>query len=178
MALDHTDRHNELPYSPPAHLDPSSIVLLTNPSNQLHNLELTLRGLSEDSTGATRIICDPLLNEEGINRILGIVKSVVSQVTILSNLDKNGISVIMDLLSDTLAKDLMINRLKYQIESPTARDVIFFESLSNAFICLRRSYEGDDKRFWKGSVMEYVQKFDGTGDNKRSLFGKVLGGNI
>jgi len=136
----------------------SSILLLTNPNTELHKMEMTFRNGKLGKNGQIVPIGEPLMNESGISSVIGVVQSIVSQVTVLSNLEMSEIKVQMEFLAETLAKDLMINRKAYDIVSATARDKIYFTALSTAFITMKRAYEEGDKRFWKGSVQEITTK--------------------
>lgn len=142
------------PYMSPMHNYAGSIVMLTNPENDLHKLELTFRSLKEGARGELIETGEPLMNELGVSSVMGIIQSIVSQVTIMSNFTKNEIPMLMDFLGDTLARDLMMNRVTYDIKSPAARDKIYFTALSSSFICMKRAYEEGEKRFWKGSQQE------------------------
>lgn len=167
----------------------SSIVFLTNPENELFKMELTFRGLAiNDKTGEPYKVGEPLMNEQGIKSVLGLVQSIVNQVTIFGNLSKNEIPLIMMELSDTLDRDLMVNKINYAIGktiitkdgrqvvyyNPSVRDRIAFMVTSQAFICLSRAKEGDDKRFWKGAVQEIQTTYK---DERQSggLMNKLLG---
>jgi hypothetical protein len=138
----------------------SSIITLTNPEDQLYRMELTLRNMIADSNGKPQSYGTPLLNEIGIRSVVGQTQSIVSQITIMSNLDDKHIVALIDFLGDTLAKDLMLNRTRYEIANPSVRDRIYFTCLTNAFICMRRAFEEGDKRFWKGSVQEIKTTVD------------------
>lgn len=155
-----SEQYQQTPYSSPMDRFGSSILLLTNPANELYKLELTLRSKKETQEGNVVEIGPPLLNDKGISSILGICQSLINQVTIMSNLTKTEVSGLMDFLGDTLARDLMMNKEDYGIESNTTRDRIYFSVLSSAFITLKRAYEEGDKRFWKGSVHEIQTRVD------------------
>jgi len=157
-----------IPYHTPMHLQGSNIILMTNPQSELYKLELTYRGMMEDENGNLVKIDKPLMNKSGINKVLGVVRSVVNQVTIMSNIEKDIIPQLMNYLSDTLCKDLMMNRVNYEIGKsiyiengeekvrydPSARDKVFFTAVNIAYYTMLRGKEGDDKRFWKGQVFE------------------------
>src|SRR3990167_4218791 len=150
-------------YQSPMYQYGSSMIILTNPEDEMFKLELSLRGLIQDREGKLQKLGQPLLNEQGIAIILGQVQSIVNRVTVMSNLEKTHIPCLIDFLADTLCKDLMINRRYYDIENLAARDKIFFMVLTTAFICMRRAFEGDDKKFWKGSVQEIRSSIETTG---------------
>jgi len=162
------------PYASPLHNFGSSIIVMTNPDDELYKMELTFRSMNLDTDGKPKQIGDPLMNDLGINSIIGIVQSVVNRVTVMSNLNKQEIPCLMDFLGDTLAKDLMMNRLKYDIRTLTARDKIFFTSLTAAFVTMKRAYEEGEKRFWKGSQQEITTRVE-SNNQKKSLMGSIMG---
>lgn len=163
------------PYSSPMHNFSGSILLLTNPDNELFKLELSLRNMVLDREGSPKSGGKPLLNDEGIMSVLGQVQAIVNQVTVMSNLEPAEIPKLVDFLADTLARDLMVNRQHYGIENAAARDKIYFMSLTSAFICMKRANEEGERRFWKGSQQEITTRVDGLGGNRKGVLGKLLG---
>lgn len=158
------DEGMQIPFMNPMQEFGSSILHLTNPHSELLKLENTYRGVIETRDGKLIDTQQPLMNDYGINNVLGSVRSIVNQVTIMGSLEKNDIMVLMDFLGDTLARDLMVNRKAYKINSYAARDKIYFTALTTAFITMTRAKEGSgvlsDKHFWRGSVQELHTKVD------------------
>ena len=142
------------PYASPMHNFAGSIILLTNPDNELHKLELTFRNIVLDKKGNPSPVGTPLMNDEGVRSVIGQVQAIVSQVTVMSNLDDNVRDSLRDFLADTIAKDLMLNRAKYEIENSSARDRIFMEAISMAIITMNRAANEGERKFWKGSQQE------------------------
>ncbi len=163
------------PYSSPIHAFGSSIVTLTNPENSLYQMELSLRSMVLDDDGVPQSVGDPLLNLVGINSVIGLVRSIVSQVAIMSNFSKDDVPVLLHFLADTLARDLMVSRKVYGIVSPTVRDKVFFTVLTSAFVVLKRGLDEGDRRFWKGSQQEIVSRVETQGSGGKGWFGKALG---
>jgi hypothetical protein len=161
------------PYQSPIHAYAGSILLLTNPENELFKLELTLRGMAEVK-GQTLVVGSPLLNDEGVRSVLGQAQALVNRVTVMSNLEDREISALMDFLADTIAKDLMLNRFHYDIRNSSARDRIFYEVLSTTFVCLRRAHGEGERKFWKGSQQEITTNVGGP-QKKQGLLSKALG---
>jgi len=142
------------PYMSPMHQQGTAILLLTNPTNELRKMELFYRGLHEDGDGNLIQVSEPRMNNEGVYSIVGTVQSVVSQVTVMSNIDKKEVPLHMLFLADTLIKDLILNSGKYGITSDAVRDAVLFTATEAAFFTIKRALEEGDKRFWKGSVQE------------------------
>lgn len=154
----------------------SSILELTNPQNELLKMELTFRAMILDKDGNERQIGKPLMNEEGISSVIGQVQSLVNQVTIMSNFKDNDIPMMVEFLGDTLAKDLMMNRIAYKIESTSSRDKIYFSALATTFVTLKRALNNGERGFWKGSQQD-IRQFIETGNKPSGLLGGLFGWN-
>ena len=150
-----------------------SIITLTNPEKVIENAKLTYRSQIEDSDGVVHQNGEPLMNEEGINSVIGQIQTLVNQVTVMSNLNKMEIPMLVEFLGDTLAKDLMMNRIRYDIKSSSSRDKIYFTALTSAFVCMKRAYEEGEKRFWKGSQHEMTTRHEGI--QQSSPLKKLMG---
>jgi len=152
----------------------SSIVSMTNPEDELFKMELTLRGQILDKDGNVKQAGEPLLNEEGINNVIGTVQTLVNRISVMSNFNKYEVPMLIDFLGDTLAVDLMLNRVRYGIKNVAVRNKIFFTVLSTSFVTLKRGFEEGEKRFWKGSQQEITTTVRNAAQGKglfRSLFG-------
>lgn len=165
------------PYASPNQHMSGNIQQMTNPDNEIYKMELALKGKYLDRDGKEIQLSHPLLNKEGISSVIGQVQSVVSQVTIMSNFNEKDIPMMIDFLGDTLARDLMMNRIKYEIIDRSARDKIYFMALSTTFVTMKRALMEGDRRFWKGSQQEITTRIEGMpgGKRKGGLMG-VLGG--
>ena len=161
------------PYASPMYNFGSSIITLTNPEDEVYNLELTMRGLKEVG-GELQSVGAPIMNDQGVARFIGVVQSIVNKIEVMSDMGKDDIPMLMQYLAETLAVDLMYNRGKYKIENGADRNIIFFSALSLTYVCLRRAYEGGDRRFWKGSVQELHTKT--VSDKPRGILSKLWGG--
>lgn len=158
------------PYQSPMYNYAGSIIMLTNPSDLLFQLEQDLRNvIYNENTKEYDPLGDPLLNNEGVSSVLSIVRSRVNQITIMSNLEEKNINALQELLADNLAQDLMINRVKYNIKNPSARTKIMDNTCAYAFICMRRAYNEGDRRFWKGSQQDIRTTVVGEREKKGLL---------
>lgn len=163
------------PYASPMHQYGASIILLTNPENELYRLELTLRNAIADEEGKLQQYGDPLLNDEGIVAVLGMTQTILNQVTIMSNFSKYEIPQLMQFLNDTVARDLMMNRKRYDINDGSARDKIHFSVLTYAFIAMKRAFEQGEKKFWKGSQQDIRTEVVGANSQKRGWLQTAMG---
>ena len=155
----------QMQYQIPQHMSGSNILYLTNPSSELYRFELTLRGQMEDSEGKRVDLGGPLMNEAGINTMLGLLRSVVNQVNIMGNLSDKEIPGLMNFFSDAIIKNLMMNRQAYNL-TEMARDQVFVASTNLAFFTMKRALNEGDRRFFKGSVQEIKSTVDSTVKNR------------
>lgn len=138
----------------PMHQYGSSILFLTNPQDEIFKMEACFRNVTVEDNGNIRPNGPPLMNEEGISAVIGMVQSVVNQNTSMSDLDKNDVERHIGLLYDTLIRDLMIHRNKYGIANQNDRYKIVQQALQTAHITLKRPFNGGERRFLKGTVQE------------------------
>jgi hypothetical protein len=168
-------QQRNMPFTSPANQMGSAITTLTDPTNDIYQIELGLRNMMIDKDGAAQKVGEPLLNDLGISSVLGQVRGVLNTITSMSNLkNKNEVVMMVDFLADTLAKDLMMNKIAYNITNPTARDKIYFMALAPAYMHLNRPLEEGEKRFWKGTVQEIKQTLQ-SNNNQPGFFQKLLG---
>lgn len=164
------------PFANPQQNYGSSIATLTNPENDLYKMELALRNMMLDKEGIPKSVGEPLMNELGISSVMGQVQAIVNQTTIMSNFDRRDeIGILTDYLADTMAKDLMINRIGYGIKSQAARSKIYYISITSAYICLKRALSEGERRFWKGTEQNIRQIIEQPGQNSPGFFQKLLG---
>jgi len=163
------------PYLSPMSTYGGSILTLTNPENELKNMKLTLRSQSVDNNGKITQVGEALLNELGINSVIGMAQTILSRVTIMSDLNKAEIPMLIDFLGDTLAKDLMMNRVNYSIKTSVARDKIYFTVLTSTFICMKRAFESGDRRFWKGSQQDITHRIENSQQRPTSMMNRLFG---
>lgn len=161
-----------IPYAEPMSTYGTSIQQLTNPHNELEKLELALKCQRVGSKNQIIQYAPPLMNDEGINSVISQVHSIVNQVTVMSNIEENHISTLMLKFSDELIKDLMVSVYQYNIDvahKNAIRTKILGLAQNFAFLCLRRAWKGDDKRFWKGSQQEFRTIIQNEGSKKGIL---------
>lgn len=141
------------------------MLQLTNPDTEIYKMEMTFRSCIELKNGEIKQIGEPLMNEQGIASIIGQVQAIVNQVTILSSFEKRDIAMLMNFLSDTLAKDLMMNRKVYKMSEVT-RQKVYFIALSISFSCMKRALNNGERGFWKNSQREFKTTVEGTSQQR------------
>lgn len=153
-----SEQQEEMNYNTPMQQYGSNIIKLTNPEPLILQMELTYRGQVKNESGKIIQVGDPLMNEEGINSITGQVRSLVNQVAIMSDLDDYKLSELVIGISDIIIKDLMVNRVKYDIKIPVARDRILNIATTTCFLSARRAWKGGERSFWKNSTMDVTHR--------------------
>ena len=161
-------------YQSPMNQYGSSILTLTNPEDELYKMELSFKGIILDKEGNPQKKGYPLMNEKGITSVIGQVQIIFNRVTIMSNFTKYDVPILLNFLGDSLAKDLMMNRKNYEINSTADRDKIYFAVLSSSSICLKRGFEEGDRWFWKGSTQEITTTVVG-GQQKQGMLSSLMG---
>jgi hypothetical protein len=164
------------PYITPMQNYAGNINTLTNPSDDLYEIELKLKGLSDNGKGEIKQIGDRLVNDIGVNEILTCARGAISQVTIMGNLEQKDIDIIRDYLADELVKLLMINRIRYGMIYPeSTRDLIYDTIIIKAVITMKRSLQEGERRFWKGSQQEIRMTNDNKQSSQQGGFSKLMG---
>lgn len=132
-----------------------AIIMLTNSDSILYKLELVYRCAAVDENGDLKPVGKSLMNDLGINNLIGMLASIGNSNTFFSNLENaNEVFILIDFLADTLAKDLMINRTRYGIEDFGTRDKIYYITLNYAYLALKRAYKQGERIFWGKSLHE------------------------
>src|SRR3990167_11402050 len=106
-------------YSSPMAAFSQSILELTDPKNILTALDYMLRQAKYNPvTNEYEIVKkEALLNEKGIRNVLAIVQSIISQNTVMSNIDSREVRAIMAMLTYTVTQQLMLNRREWGIKN-------------------------------------------------------------
>lgn len=157
-----------------------SVVKITNPESEIYKLELVLRGAVLDANGQVQkdargnVVGFPLMNELGINKVIGMTQSMVNQNTIMGNLDRVQVDGMRNMFADTLAINLMLNRIKWDIKNNDDRRMIFCAALMYGVPALSRGFEGDEKKFLGKAVTEFRNTVDQP-KKRQSLFQDLVG---
>lgn len=163
------------PYASPMYNYGSAIVLLTDPDSALRNMELAFRNMTIDAEGKPKGGENPMMNDMGINGVIGQAQAIIDKITILNELKPNERAALGIESGETLIKDLVFNTKKYGIKDATAREKIFSIFIEQQFIIMKRANEEGDRRFWKGSTQEITTRVEGAKQNN-SIFSNIVRG--
>ena len=160
-------------YSTPAHLQNSNILYLTDPSTEIQRLEDTLRSQYRDDNNHITKYGDPLVNEKGISVVLGMVRSVVTQITTMSNLTKQDINKIMINYCENLTIILMLKWKEFNL-TRSNRPIVKLAAKNPALFCMKRALDEGERRFWKGSQQDFTTTIINPKE-KSGFLGKMMG---
>lgn len=147
----------------------SAIQEMTNPSSLLDDVESVFRGERVNEKGELVSLGSRMMNEEGINSVMGKLRSLVNQTTVMSNLSERQVYNHTIHLADILVQSLMINWRRYGIVNVdgtadrVTRTAIVTIACNAADVCMKRAlFETgiSDKRFWRGTTQEIAQNFN------------------
>lgn len=166
------DQEQEQPYIPQSGGHAGNMIVMTNPDREIKKMEANLRGQSVDRYGraSKRENVKPLMNESGINMMVGLVRSVLSRNTNMANLNDRVLNGIMEGIAETFITVLMMNRVEFGIKNDSDRSAIFNECANRCHIAITRGWNADDKRFWKGTVHEVNYGISGPAQQMNAGF--------
>lgn len=132
------------------------LVEQTNPVKIVDTIMLRLRGIKKLPDGREIKVAEPKINKKGYENIWFILDSHINQNTILSHLDEQNITNLMNGISEDLVDDLALNWKDYGITNKTDLDAINNSILVNIFLALKRS-EGQNEKNWLGKIsLEHI----------------------
>jgi len=145
---------------------------LTNPEQQIYEVELSLKGLGQDSEGKQIRVSEPLLNDEGVANMIRLIRSMVSRVMFVSNLTEEQIGKLTVELGWLISKDLVMNKLKYNVKEKdrsTIVTIILYPSFQSGNAALENGF----RRFLKSGIIETTINTQGQGMGKTSKGGGI-----
>jgi hypothetical protein len=151
----------------------STVLEYTNPAEVLRQLTLIYAGMEDKADGTVGEAGERLMNDEGINKMLNLLKPIVNDNTTRGDLEADEIEMLMLDLADAMYTDFQENRRKYGIKDIPTKKAICKMALQVAFISLKRSYQGGERETLKGSMhdnsINSPQKSGGILDSILSL---------
>lgn len=133
----------------------ANMITMTDPEEVVRRLEATYRGQVADSSGNYTQKYVPIMNEEGTSKIIGLIRAVVSRVTLMSFVDDHTYQQVMFEMGMAMHKILMVSRVTFKLGSDADRELVKTSALTTCQFCILRALEGGERRFWKGTVQEF-----------------------
>ena len=141
-------------YMNPNQADLNSLLSeLTNPENQILEVEMSLKGKQINEKGEYVQVSKPLLNDEGVANMLRIIRTMVSRVMFVSNLTEEQVAKLTIALGRSICKDITMNGIKYNID-PNDRETIVNIILYPSFESANSALENGFRRFLKSGIIE------------------------
>lgn len=133
------------------------VIEQLNPKKIVKDILLELAGLEEDENGGgTRKIGDRLVNGYGLSMMRTLMRGVINQNTIFTDLREKEIKNLMIRLSDDLCLNVGLNWREYGIKSRTDCDSVMNIILFNTYAALKRAQNANEKRFHKSIAFESI----------------------
>jgi hypothetical protein len=126
---------------------------LTNYDNNILEVEMALKGMQMNSKGEYAQVTKPLLNDEGVFRMIELIRTMVSKCMIMSNLTEEQIAKLSKELGRNICRELTCNKIKYEVadnDRSTIVSVIMYPSYESANSAL----ENGLRRFLKSGIIE------------------------
>ena len=134
----------------------AALVEQTNPVHVLEEVELKLGGFRQEYDGTFKKVSEPLMNKNGINRMLFLLSSIVNQNTILSHLEQEEIGRLIIQVSNDVIDDLVLNWKEYDIKDKILLDHIVDAVLFPSFMALKRAWKQNEKNWLNKTVVETI----------------------
>jgi len=151
-----------------------NIVAQLDPENQLHNIEMRLRGFRKDTMTGQWVKINPNKPEpcpELIERYIGILAPIVSQSATLSFLSEKQVNMMMRGLIEWITDDLDNNSELYGLDTDfTERTRIGKIMCDSAFTSLTRAINGrESQRIFKAISLSEYNSGEIGGQKKKSF---------
>lgn len=153
-----------------------NILSQISPDNQLHEVEMRLRGYKKDIfTGTWEKIGNFVVSETLVERYIGFLSAFMNQSTALSNLTEKNINNIMGMVIEYLSDDLDAHSEEYGIgNNYTERTRVGNIIVSSTFFVLNRALNGQEaRRMW--SSLSLRELSGGTGKQQSVNKGMLEG---
>lgn len=154
--------------------------------NIIEDVEHTLKGevfLYDRKTGQQRWQTGhgirPLINDRGINSILMILKSRITKIFILSDLEEKTIENITINIGTNVIDDLYYNWDEYEIKDDAAASLILSLVTDSVYATLRKGYMGNYLKFLRSTqtiqeVQHHATNMRDRGSGGGSIMDKIF----
>jgi hypothetical protein len=159
----------------------SNMLSLTDPTKVLKNYYFHLKGVvpAPGNDSEMVVVSTPMMNDEGVYSMMSFIESIVNQVNMLGNIDKNQRRQFGLYAADALAKVLMVNRVTFDIgkgdkaKVNSTRDLIYDEAMNMIHLMLTRPLDNNEKMFWGKTVQELKYIAQSSGQKKEGILSGI-----
>jgi len=159
-------------------VSPSSLQFRLSPDKTVMEIEKELRGGYHqyviDNKGQETLefkkIGEPLLNDYGIQAVMRRIRSIINSSTVQGNLSEQDFKKFMKNFHIQLARDLMINYYKYEMNLGDYSNII--QSITGfVYLFLSRTINDGERETMKNISKEMYRDGDYSSGSKKGLFG-------
>lgn len=141
----------------------SLLTELTNPEQDIYEVELSLKGVEIDNKGNRIPINTPLLNDKGVANMIRLMRSMVSRVMYMSNLQEEDVRILTVSLGEQIVCDLVRHKKEYEIKDfedmTTIRVIVTYKAFESGMAALENGF----RRFLKSGIIETTVNTQGQG---------------
>jgi hypothetical protein len=152
----------------------SLLAELTNPEQDIYEVELSLKGVEVNSKGEKIQVTEPLMNDKGVANMLRLMRAMVSRVMFMSNFDDEQVRVLTRELGEEIVKDLVFHKVDYGIKDftqmTTIRTIVTYKAFESGMAALDNGF----RRFLKSGIIETT--INTQGNQLKSGKGGGIGG--
>jgi hypothetical protein len=132
----------------------SLLSQLLDIQKDISEIELNLQGLRTNDEGKIEQYTEPKLNKVGAANIIQLMRSMVSQVTAMSNFEEEQVRVLTIELGDDLVEHLTFNKLRYNMTAPKALADIENIVTNKAFAVAMMAKDNGLRQLLRKNIME------------------------
>jgi hypothetical protein len=150
---------------------------LTNPEQEIYEVEKSLKGIDIDENGKEIRKTEPLLNNKGVANMIRLMRSMLNRVMFMSNLEEIDVRNLVMELSYQIQDDLIMHKKDYDIKDvtdmTTIRTIISYKAFEAGMTALDNGF----RRFLKQGIIETTINTQGQGlkTGKGGGIGSILG---
>jgi hypothetical protein len=155
-------------------LTQAALMEQLDPEEIIEEIKRTLKGVKINKlTGEQTKEAEPLMNDEGISKIILTMRSVVNKNIIMSAIQEPMINKLTADLANEIVDELTLNWKEYGIKNKSDVDKIEGVCKRMAYAALMRSKEGGERRFLGTTTVENISSTpQAIPQEKKSFFSR------
>lgn len=127
------------------------VIAQTDPLKIIENLKLLLEGKIRTPDGEIKRVREPVMNREGISRVLFLLGAIINDNTRFSHFKEQEINRILVKIADDITMDIGTRWREYDVKDRPMCDYIIDCMIIPSFAVLKRALEQNEKN-WIGRI--------------------------
>lgn len=172
------NKSQQVPYmSSPRDTLGSTMILMTETDNEIHKLELFMRGYQETENKKLVRVGEQSCNDECVGQVIGMAQTIANKIFQFGHHEREEINHILDFANDAIVKILMVRKKEFGIKDDAARSAIHYAFMTTIYGCLIRGKDGGERSFWKGTTLELRQQAvtnQGKSETSGGIFSRLF----